>query len=347
MSWFEKPVALRTGIKAMNVKDHLAFAFGLLFSLVLLTSLALGQPKNAAPTPAPTLLNGEAADWQAYRANNSNISAVFPKRPVWGETEDRCNELATESMTAYSDEVVYEINIFSRGREENKFNCASISFFGASSFKKSLARRGRDGATIVSEVERGQMQTKELKWEGSGSTRITYVLYDTKTHAWVEATMTFRDAAKVKENEFVSSVKLDGSIGTKINKGNTAIIGDILTANKETPSEEKKPAAPASPPKQMGTPSKAPNPDLMVVITRPKPGYTDLARRRIEQGKVVLRATFQANGMVGNIEVKESLKFGLTEAAIDAARKMAFLPARRNGVPVSTIKTIEYAFYIY
>ena len=97
----------------------------------------------------------------------------------------------------------------------------------------------------------------------------------------------------------------------------------------------------------MGTPSKTPNPDLMVVITRPKPGYTDLARRRMEQGKVVLRATFQANGMVGNIEVKESLKFGLTEAAIDAARKMAFLPARRNGVPVNTIKTVEYAFYIY
>lgn len=341
MSWFEKPVALRTGIKYMTVKDHLAFAFGLLFSLVLLTSLALGQPKNAAPT----LLNGEAADWQVYRANNSNVSAIFPKVPVSSESNDMCNELAGESMTAYFDEVVYELSVFRKGDRITSYPCSNPTHFDAKSFARSLVNRRRAGPTIVTEATNGNWSIKQLKWESPGSTRITYVFYDNTNFSWVEATVTFRDRSKVKESEFVSSVKFDKKIGKKIKSGSKTIIGDLLIPGKTEDKDEKVTETSPEPISVKSSPSA--DPDALVVVKRKIPGYTDLARQNQEKGTVVLKATFQANGMVGKVTVQHGLAYGLTEAAIAAVKQMAFLPAHMNGRAVSIVKTVEFSFSIY
>jgi hypothetical protein len=41
------------------------------------------------------------------------------------------------------------------------------------------------------------------------------------------------------------------------------------------------------------------------------------------------------------------LPYGLTEQAIAAARQMKFEPALKNGVPVTSIKTVEFTFTLY
>jgi hypothetical protein len=41
------------------------------------------------------------------------------------------------------------------------------------------------------------------------------------------------------------------------------------------------------------------------------------------------------------------LKYGLTEQAINAARRLVFLPKRVNETPVNSVVTIEYTFSIY
>ena len=75
--------------------------------------------------------------------------------------------------------------------------------------------------------------------------------------------------------------------------------------------------------------------------------YTDLARRNEIQGEVLLRVTFLANGGIGSISVVSSLPYGLTEQAIAAAKKITFLPARKNGKKYAVVKTVQYTFSIY
>lgn len=64
-------------------------------------------------------------------------------------------------------------------------------------------------------------------------------------------------------------------------------------------------------------------------------------------GTVTLRVTFQANGVVGSISVVSGLPYGFNESAINAARKIKFVPARRNGIRVNSTRTIQYSFGIY
>ncbi len=83
------------------------------------------------------------------------------------------------------------------------------------------------------------------------------------------------------------------------------------------------------------------------ILSKPRPGYTDSARQANIQGTVILRVTFLASGQVGGISAVKGLGNGLTEQAISAARRIAFEPAKTNGVAQSVTKQIEYTFSIY
>jgi TonB family protein len=83
------------------------------------------------------------------------------------------------------------------------------------------------------------------------------------------------------------------------------------------------------------------------VLVKPEPTYTQAAREAQIEGTVVLRAVFAADGTVSNILVVSSLPKGLTQRAIEAARKIKFTPAEINGVPVSIFMQIEYNFNLY
>ncbi len=83
------------------------------------------------------------------------------------------------------------------------------------------------------------------------------------------------------------------------------------------------------------------------ILSKPRPGYTDSARQANIQGTVILRVTFLASGQVGGISPIKGLGSGLTEQAIAAARRIAFEPAKTNGVAQSVTKQIEYTFSIY
>lgn len=65
------------------------------------------------------------------------------------------------------------------------------------------------------------------------------------------------------------------------------------------------------------------------------------------QGRVVLRVTFSRTGEIGAISVISGLGNGATEKAIEAAKKIKFEPAAKDGSPVSVTKPVEYAFSIY
>jgi TonB family protein len=83
------------------------------------------------------------------------------------------------------------------------------------------------------------------------------------------------------------------------------------------------------------------------VIAKPEPQYTEQARRDQVTGTVVLRVVFSSSGQVTNIQAVQKLGGGLTEKAIAAARQIRFLPAMRNGQPVSMYMQLEYNFNLY
>jgi TonB family protein len=84
-----------------------------------------------------------------------------------------------------------------------------------------------------------------------------------------------------------------------------------------------------------------------VINSRPEPLYTDEARKEQITGTVVLRLVLNADGTVTNIVPLNRLGGGLTEKAIEAARRIQFTPAERDGRRVSQYATINYNFNIY
>ena len=83
------------------------------------------------------------------------------------------------------------------------------------------------------------------------------------------------------------------------------------------------------------------------LISKPEPVYTEAARNHQITGTVVLKVVFAASGKVTNIRVVEGLPDGLTERAINAARKIKFVPAMKEGKYVSMWMQLEYNFNLY
>lgn len=82
------------------------------------------------------------------------------------------------------------------------------------------------------------------------------------------------------------------------------------------------------------------------VLSKPEPQYTNDARAMGVTGKVVLRCIFTADGAVKHFLIVRGLPAGLTEQSIGAARRIKFVPATKNGRPVSTYIQLEYHFRI-
>lgn len=83
------------------------------------------------------------------------------------------------------------------------------------------------------------------------------------------------------------------------------------------------------------------------ILSQPPPSYTEEARSAQVAGTVRLRAVFKYDGTVEVIEVLQGLAHGLTEKALEAAKKIRFTPAQRNGKSVNQEIILEYNFNLY
>ena len=83
------------------------------------------------------------------------------------------------------------------------------------------------------------------------------------------------------------------------------------------------------------------------VVMKPEPRYTELARQNKTVGTVVVKVVFACNGTVNDIRVLKELPHGLTDQAIDALKKLKYVPAVKNGKYVSMWMQLEYNFNLY
>lgn len=83
------------------------------------------------------------------------------------------------------------------------------------------------------------------------------------------------------------------------------------------------------------------------VLSKPEPVYTEEARQNQVRGTVMLRCVFTADGRVRAIHVVSGLPGGLNNSAIVAAQGIRFIPATKDGKPVSMWMELEYNFNLY
>lgn len=81
-----------------------------------------------------------------------------------------------------------------------------------------------------------------------------------------------------------------------------------------------------------------------VPVEKLQPPYPEEARKAKYQGKVVLRLMIDAAGTVEAVEAIEGQPYGLTEAAVEAARSWRFRPALLRGEPVAVVYVVTVNF---
>jgi len=82
------------------------------------------------------------------------------------------------------------------------------------------------------------------------------------------------------------------------------------------------------------------------------PEYTGKARDKKVAGEVIVIALFQRDGKLKDAKIEKGIGFGLDERAIDAVKRMAFLPAQLDGKDVDARARIIVGFnlekvYVY
>jgi TonB family protein len=84
----------------------------------------------------------------------------------------------------------------------------------------------------------------------------------------------------------------------------------------------------------------------LVLLSKPNPGYTEEARKARVEGDVTLRVRFTASGQVEVLGVVSGLGYGLDELARNAAQRIQFKPATRDGRPVDEVTVIHVTFQL-
>jgi len=116
----------------------------------------------------------------------------------------------------------------------------------------------------------------------------------------------------------------------------TVVAGGFATAS----------SAPKSSP---ATSQKAPEPaneKPVEILVKPRPDYTDEARKMRIEGEVLLRVLFASTGTTRVLEVTRGLGYGLNENAIRAAEQIRFKPAQRAGQPVDSTAIVHIVFQL-
>jgi TonB family protein len=150
----------------------------------------------------------------------------------------------------------------------------------------------------------------------------------------------------------------DASTGTAAGRGSRGVVAGagfggpaastsaapITDRNvKQSGFEQQAQAAPSPGPKKID----AGPPDKPVEITfKPRPDYTEDARKLRLEGEVLVHVLFKATGEISVLDLVRGLGHGLDDNAIRAAQQIRFKPAMRAGQPVDSTATVHIIFQL-
>ena len=82
------------------------------------------------------------------------------------------------------------------------------------------------------------------------------------------------------------------------------------------------------------------------IVYKPRPRYPAQSIERRLQGDVLVDVEFRFSGALEILGVRQGLSAALNESALEATRKIRFLPARQDGRPVDAQATVCIRFQI-
>ncbi len=82
------------------------------------------------------------------------------------------------------------------------------------------------------------------------------------------------------------------------------------------------------------------------ITYKPRPVYTEEGRQLKIEGEVLLDVVFSASGQIRIVKVVHGLGHGLDESAVQAAQKIQFKPAMRDGQPADFEAVLHIVFQL-
>ncbi len=82
------------------------------------------------------------------------------------------------------------------------------------------------------------------------------------------------------------------------------------------------------------------------ILSKPRPIYTEEARRQRVEGEVLLEVVFEASGRIRILRIVRGLGFGLDDAAMRAAEKIQFKPAKQAGQATDSTAILHIIFQL-
>ena len=266
-----------------------------------------------------TFKRSESLTWKLYTIAGEDFSVALPLLPARHTTFEYIDEIQKSrivySLGAYADGVAYVVYVFENPKRQ------SLDAF--------IQAQGADKPNFT-----------ELTVNGFPGKQIPGVDSISQFFATKDRLYEFRAVGAplddARMTTFFSSVFL--------HKKKDSIEVDNGPGLPYQPSEEAQPAGVDGTTK----PFTGKEVDKKIRLAmKPEPMYTEIARQNEVTGTVVLKCVFASNGSVTNIRTVSGLPHGLTEQAIDAARKIKFIPAMKDGKFVSMWMQLEYNFNLY
>jgi TonB family protein len=128
--------------------------------------------------------------------------------------------------------------------------------------------------------------------------------------------------------------------------GDTAVSSSPGSARAAVRSSGFGDAVSAAPSARGARPNAPPAVTVAQILEKPRPAYSEEARRLRIEGEVQLEILFGASGEIRILRVVRGLGHGLDENAVRAARTIRFLPARKDGRPVDSTATVHIIFQL-
>ena len=291
---------------------------------------------SAALFPPPSSSQEKLQDtsnWARYVSKKEEFSVLLPETPAIAissrQNKPNGDRYRVRSYGAYGNGIVYLVISQNNPRHAEKLDTF------VTEFKDSLPYTRAKKSTLTFD--------RELQLDGFAGKRfrVTYYnniegvidFYASKNHVY-----TVVAAGAEETNPLVQKFLQSFSLNETVFR-DTVAKASTVTSNAQRTGDSDQLTEQVFTQKEVTRPAFA--------VSRPEPSYTEEARMNQLVGTVAFKAIFSSSGKVVNLEVVKGLKYGLTERAIDAASKLKFIPAVRDGKFVSQHIRLEYNFNLY
>ena len=282
--------------------------------LILVTTAALGQPEK------------QTAPWKRYTVKDEAFSVTFPTLPAMATYQEHVDRLGTQRrrrvLGAYADGLVYAVSCSDNSKTRELLeDFIEEEIFTHSTFdrtsEKDLKRNGFEGKQYFApDKVPGTVQIFS-----TGNAIYLFRVFgapatDTRVQQYFSSIVLGKRASGIEVTDGLGvPYESEPKAETDLNNANPLLNREVTRK--------------------------------AVLVMKPEPMYTEEARQNAISGTVVLKVVFSSDGNVVNIRTVTGLPYGLTGKAIEAARKVKFVPAAKDGKFVSTFMQLEYNFNLY